>query len=360
MRGLIKSPWARWVLSLAFLGLILYFLRGQLEFLKTGIQQIQHIDPLGIALTFVLLIISFVAMAKVMQILLRSGGTDARLTGSTALTFASNSWSSTLPGGPAFSAILTYKVQRAWGASPVLCSWFFILSSALSTVWLVALGMIAVFFMGASLNLWSLIASLAAMVALSGAVYWGSRNPDTLGRWVRTVAGKRKEGLVDKLLDHIDQLRSVTLTGAQFAAAALWSLLNRLFDAMSLWVCIWAVTGTAPLFDAQPDNTTIAGVLLAYTTAKIAGSIQATPGGIGPVEAAYIGALVATGMTAVHAAGAVIVYRLCSWVIMALVGWVIYFIYFTPKGLVATEVPDGEHDTMKTNNNQIDSERPAP
>ena len=113
------------------------------------------------------------------------------------------------------------------------------------------------------------------------------------------------------------------------------------------------------MFEPEPNNTTIAGVLLAYTTAKIAGSIQATPGGIGPIEAAYIAALVATGMTAVEAAGAVIIYRLCSFIIMAIVGWVIYFIYFTPKGLKANESLDVEQDTINSDSNRQSAiERP--
>ncbi len=359
MRGFFSNPWIRWALSLAFLGVILFFLRDQLDFLKMGIQQIRHVSPVGVALTMVALVLSFVAMARVMQIMLKAGGSPATLKATTALTFAANSWSATLPGGPAFSAILTYKVQRSWGASAVLCSWFFLLSSALSTVWLVALGGIAVFYMGASLNLWSLIATFIAMVGLSGAVYWAANNPDSLARWVRKLTKNREWGFVEKLLGSIEQLRSVSLTGPQFAASAAWSLGNRLFDAISLWICIWAVTGTAPMFEPEPNNTTIAGVLLAYTTAKIAGSIQATPGGIGPIEAAYIAALVATGMTAVEAAGAVIIYRLCSFIIMAIVGWVIYFIYFTPRGLKANESLDVEQDTINSDSNRQSAiERP--
>src|SRR5699024_8985471 len=132
---------------------------------------------------------------------------------------------------------------------------------------------------------------------------------------------------VDKLVGHISQLRTVTLSAGNFAKAATWSLFNRLFDAASLWLCVWAVTGELPWIEASPDNTSLAGVVLAYTTAKIVGSIQATPGGVGPVEAAYIATLVATGMTAVNAAGAVIIYRLLSFILMSLIGWVIYFMY---------------------------------
>src|SRR5699024_11065337 len=197
------------------------------------------------------------------------------------LTFASNSWSATFPGGPALSAILTFQVQRTWGASVILCSWFFVLSSALSTMWLVALGVSAVFFMGATLNLWSLLASFVLMVGLSGLGYGAANHPDRMESFGRAVLHRSNRVLrrpvetgVDKLVDHISQLRTVTLSAGNFAKAATWSLFNRLFDAASLWLCVWAVTGELPWIEASPDNTSLAGVVLAYTTAKIAGSIQ--------------------------------------------------------------------------------------
>lgn len=366
LRGFFANPWVRWVLSLLILGAILFFLREHLDFLASGIQEIHNADPLGVGLTILALVLSMLAMGEVMRILLRAGGLTPTRTATAALTFASNSWSATFPGGPALSAILTYQVQRSWGASVILCSWFFVLSSALSTMWLVALGVSAIFFMGASLSLWSLLVSFLLMVGLSGLVYWAANNPDTMETWgsaalprLNRLLRKPEQRGVDKLREHIGQLRTVTLTAPKFGMAAAASLLNRIFDAASLWLCIWAVTGELPWLEAVPDNTTLAGVILAYTTAKIVGSIQATPGGIGPVEAAYITALVATGMTAVDAAGAVIIYRLIAFILMALIGWVIYFIYFTPKGLKANESMDVEQDTINSDSNRQSAiERP--
>ena len=69
--------------------------------------------PLFGALATALLAIA--CMAGVMQILLNVEG---RITGpgrTNAITLASNAWSTTVPGGPAISAWLTYRVQRTWG-----------------------------------------------------------------------------------------------------------------------------------------------------------------------------------------------------------------------------------------------------
>ena len=95
--------------------------------------------------------------------------------------------------------------------------------------------------------------------------------------------------------------------------------------------------GITPTFHSDPNNTTVAGVALAFVTSKIVGTIQATPGGLGPVEAALTGTLVAVGMTVVEAFGSVFVYRMVSFVMITLLGWVVYFFTYTRKGLSARD-----------------------
>ena len=75
------------------------------------------------------------------------------------------------------------------------------------------------------------------------------------------------------------------------------------------------------------------GISVAFITAKLAGSAQITPAGVGTVEIAIITALVATGMTAVDATGTVLVYRLITFVFYSAIGWVIYFAYYARKGM---------------------------
>lgn len=380
LRQITTNPWFRWLAPLAILGLALFLFRDQLHFIGEGVSALRDADPVGVLIALIVILISFFAMAEVMHLLMKAGDIYIARRDTTALIFASNSWSATFPGGPAFSAILTFQVQRKWGASVILCSWFFVLSSALSTMWLVLLGITGVFFLGANINLWSLALTLVFMILLSGLVYWAAQNPGQLSKWVRRLLPRINRLLrrdpqagVQPVLRHINQMETVNLSLGQFGAISLWSLLNRLFDIATLWACVWAVTGSVPVLAPEPDNTTIVGVLLAYVTAKIAGSVQATPGGLGPVEAALIGTLVATGMTAVDATGAVIVYRLITLLLMTVIGWIVYFGYFVRRGFNArssgtertdtaeSEVPDASpavgQDAVAA---RIDSEQPRP
>lgn len=341
-RRLFTNPWVKWLSPLVILGVVLWLFRDQLHFIGEGAAILRDANPWGIVLAIGFIFVSFFAMAEVMHRLLGAGGTFISRVDTTALTFASNAWSASFPGGPAFSAVLTFQVQRKWGASVILCSWFFILSSALSTMWLVVLGIAGVFFLGAHISLWSLAITLVFMLALSWAVYWAASHPQHLRSWAQSLIPKfnrlfrrERQAGVEPVVRHITQMDTVSLSLGQFGTVSLWSLLNRLFDIATLWACVWAVTGSVPVLAPEADNTTIVGVLLAYVTAKIAGSVQATPGGLGPVEAALIATLVATGMTVVDATGAVIIYRLISLALMTIVGWLIYFLYFVRRGFSA-------------------------
>lgn len=348
-RRVFANPWVRWLAPLAVLTLVLFLFRDQLPFLGEGFERLLRADPQGVLVAVVASVFSLLAMAEVMRLLLAAGGTRVPLWEAGALTLASNSWSTTLPGGPAFSAVFTFQIQRSWGASVILCGWFFVLSSAISTMWLVVIGLAAVWFLGANVSVGSLLVTLAVTTVLSWAVYWAANHPGHLERWVRSLLPRlnrllrrRPDAGLDATVEQIRQLETVRLSPRRFAVAGTHSLLNRLFDVLTLWACVWAVTGVLPGLDKIPDHTTLMGVLLAYVTAKLAGSAQVTPAGIGTVEGAIIATLVATGMTAGDATAAALIYRLISFAFISALGWIVYFMRYARRGLrVRGEEEDG-------------------
>lgn len=346
LRRITANRWVRWLAPFVVLVILVVAFRDQLPFLGDGVRRLRDAETAGVVVAVIATFLSLVAMAEVMRLLLGAGGTRASLTAATGLTLASNSWSTSLPGGPAFSAVLTYQVQRSWGASRLLCGWFLVLSSAVSTMWLVLIGVSGVFFLGAQVSVWSLLATLLAMTALSWAVYWAANHPGHLERWARgllpvfnRMLRREPDAGIEAFVTQIHQFDTVHLSRGRFAAVAGWSLLNRLFDALALYACVWAITGTAPGLVASPDHTTVMGVLLAYTTAKLAGTAQVTPGGLGTVEAVIIATLVTAGMTAVDATGVALVYRLVAFALATIAGWVVYFLYFAGRSARVVEEP---------------------
>lgn len=324
--------WLRWGASLAVLIVLLWVFRDELDFLQEGFSQLRDANPLAVVLVAIASLAAIVSMSGVMQQLISAGDVPVDMKEATAISLASNAWSTTLPAGPAFSALLTFHVQRAWGATVALCAWFLVVSSAISTIWLVLMGLFGVMLMRASIPLSALITPLVLMVLLLAGLFWVTNNPKKVERWLnrqKIIKGK----VLTALVEQVRNLNEVHLSRYQFLSVSALSLGHRLFDLLSLWACVWAVGGFIPWIDASENQTTLAGVTLAYITAKLAGSAQVTPAGLGTVEAAIIATLVATGMTAVDATSAAVIYRLISFALMTAIGWVVYFWHYARKGL---------------------------
>lgn len=322
--------WIRWLAPVVVLAIIGVVFRDQLPFLGEAFTALRHSSPAPVAAAVVCAVLAILAMAAVMRIVLTKDGVRVNMANTTAITLASNAWSTTIPGGPAISAWLTFKVHRSWGASVGLCGWFFVISSALSTVWMVVIGIAAVIFLGARLSVWALIGSLAVALAAIVGLFWAIYNPQVLRRWVRYLP----ERVRGKVVDVVDQLASIRVSPGAFIAAAFFSLLNQLIDVATLYFSVSAVTGALPGLSAGLDETTIQGVALAFIMTKLAGAAQVTPGGIGTVEPVATASLVASGLTLVDATAATLVYRIISFALITAVGWVVYMVAYAGKGFM--------------------------
>ncbi|MCT1683979.1 flippase-like domain-containing protein [Corynebacterium appendicis] len=322
--------WIRWLAPVVVLVIIGVVFRDQLPFLGEAFTALRHSSPAPVAAAVVCAVLAILAMAAVMRIVLTKDGVRVNMGNATAITLASNAWSTTIPGGPAISAWLTFRVHRSWGASVGLCGWFFVISGALSTVWMVVIGIAAVFFLGAHLSVSALIGSLVFALAAIIALFWAIYNPDILRRWIRFLPEKVR----CKVEEVVDQLGSIRMSPGAFLAAAVFSLFNQLIDVATLYFSVSAVTGALPGFSAGLNETTIQGVTLAFIMTKLAGAAQVTPGGIGTVEPVATASLVASGLTLVDATAATLIYRIISFALITAVGWVVYMVTYAGKGFM--------------------------
>lgn len=324
----MKSRYLRIAATVILIVAVVFFFRDQLGFIAEGVSALRSASWGWVLVATALCALSFVAMSEVMAELLRAAGVPVRRRSALALVLASNSWSNSLPGGPALSTVLQFKVQRAWGASVMVIGWFVVLSGALSTLWLVILGLLAVALLGASFSIWSLISTGCSLILLVFLVYWVANNPHFLERCANLVLPffnrllrRAPDSGLDTVLGSIRQLQAVKLSFFRFGSVALWSLLNRLLDLATLWAAVLAVGGTA----------SIPGVTLSFLSAKIVGATGITPGGLGPLEAALTASLTAAGLTASVALAAVLVYRMISFILATAIGWVVYLVGLKEK-----------------------------
>ena len=324
----LNAKWLRWTAPVVILIVGLVLFRDRLPFLGEAWTTLRRADLLPLVGAVATAFGAIAAMAAVMLVLLNIEGRIATLRNCINITLASNAWSTTVPGGPALSAWLTFRVHQSWGASTGLCAWFFVVSGALSTVWMALIGISAVVFMGAKLSVWALAGSLAGTAAVVGGLYWATRNPTVLKRWLRFLPAR----VATKASGVVDQVAAIQMSRRRFTAAAVLSLLNQVLDLAVLYFCAWSVLGTAPGFEPGVNETSAMGITLAFIMTKLAGAAQVTPGGVGTVEAILAGSLVTVGLTLVDATAVTVLYRLISFALITAIGWVVHTAMYAGRG----------------------------
>jgi uncharacterized membrane protein YbhN (UPF0104 family) len=210
-----------------------------------------------------------------------------------------------VPGGGASAAALRYRLMVHRGIPPADA-----LSTAAVQTAFGVLSLVATFTVGVALALPGIVTDplylaagatgvllLAAVALLFRAAGRGAprlgRTPEAhrgaplsqvtgrLSRWTRaafragTGAAQGMASRVTVLLRH----------PAQRSALLGWAVGNWLFDAASLWVCLWAYGVVV-----QPGP-----LLAAYGAANLVGLLPVTPGGLGVVEGVLVPALVTLG-----------------------------------------------------------------
>ncbi|MEJ6020204.1 lysylphosphatidylglycerol synthase transmembrane domain-containing protein [Corynebacterium sp. H113] len=324
---LARAGWVRWALTGIIVAIAAWLTLQNQGMVTDGLTTLRDADTGWTLIAIAAVLVSMFAMAEVMWLLFRAANVKVTRRATNALTFVANSWSVSVPGGVAFSTALQVRRQLKWGASPVIVSWYVLMSGALAFLGLVALAIGSVFFIGQRPAPGMLVMAGVAVLAATALLWWFSRNTILIERIAiggLHLVNKVRRSPLDRdetaVRDTIRQLTSVQLGPTRMGLAFLWSLTNWLTDVICLYAAIRAV---------GIEGISMAAVLLAFVSGKVAGFIQATPGGVGPVEALLTGTLVAAGMTGVDAFAAVLLYRIVSFILVAIIGWIIYLIGYT-------------------------------
>lgn len=318
-----SASWIRWALTLVILGVALWFALQNQDSVVDGWRTFLRADFGWVLFSAAMVALSLYSMAEVMRLLLRAADVPVTRRAANSLVLAANSWSVSVPGGIAFSTALQVRRQLKWGASPVVISWFILLSGALSFLGLATLSLGALFFIRGDAPV-RLIAAGVAVLGLTGLLWWFSRNTamietvaKPLLKTFNAIRRKPAEEGAAKLRATIRQLTSVRLGPVRLIIVFAWSFTNWITDVICLYAAMRAV---------GVDDVAVRTVVMAFVFSKVAGFIQATPGGVGPVEAVLTGTLIASGMVGTDAVATVLIYRLVSFILPAAVGWIIYLV----------------------------------
>lgn len=336
----MRDPRVRALLTLALLVVIGFAARGHYHLFADGWDAIKRANNWYVVAAAVAMLLAMVAQAEVMVVLLRSAGVTLKRSTANALGLSANAWSSTFPGGPAISAAMIFREQLKWGATPVIASWYMVLSGALSGAGMAILGFGAMFFLSADVHPYSMGFTLVILCLLAWGTNWVAKRPEKIetgllralrrfNRWRHAPVDRWN----DKVTGFADQLSAVRMSPVRLLWSVALSMLNWVAEIFCLLFAVHAVGGTPP----------VAGVVLAFITAKLVGQAQITPGGLGPVDAALTGMLVGVAqMGSARAFAAVVVFRMISFLGLAILGWLVFLWTF-----VRDSVDTDHHPTLR-------------
>jgi putative heme transporter len=315
------------VIILASLGGLAWLVATQHDELGRALDGVVHAKVRILVFAVLCERVSMIAFARVQVRLLRAGGQRLNLASAVGIVFAGNALSVSVPiAGPGLAVAFTYRELDRRRIKHHAAAFALVVSGVLSTMSLlliIAAGLLA------SGNTVAAILGLVpavAVVAAIAAVLFGLRVPAwrhrleraavrgvRVAQRVRHKPGEPPETVVARAQR---QLADLHLRRRDWAMAVGLTFLNWLGDAACLALSIRAAGSPIPLRD----------LLLVWSAGQAAGSIGITPGGVGLVEAALVGALVGVGVSAARAAVAVMIYRLISLWLVLLVGWIFFIV----------------------------------
>ena len=265
-------------------------------------------------------VLSMVVFARLQRWLLRAGGVRVGLVTMVEITLAGNALSTSLPGGPAWSATWAFQQLRRRGAAKLLAGWVILVAGALSSFAVfvtLAVGTWVAGNRGPVAHLRWVAAVLAAVPFVVAGGYVAARRSDRRRRAIsapwqllsRRLAVARSLGqMVHKTVVSMGLVRPGGLGWVE-AFGLAWA--NWLYDCLCLVACMEALGVRVPW----------RGILVVYPLTQVAASLPITPGGFGVVEASMTALLIAYGTRSTSALAVVLLYRVVSFWGLVPVGW---------------------------------------
>jgi uncharacterized membrane protein YbhN (UPF0104 family) len=263
---------------------------------------------------------SMYAFGGVQRRMLTAGGVRVGPVRMTALVYAANAISITVPIGTVASSTYTFRRLRSWGASVPLIGFTLVASSMLS---IAAFAVLSTAALATSplRAIWTGGAVAVLLVLALAARRWFGTSlrlegvATALLRRVNRLLRRDAESGLRRLAALVRDLAAIRPTRRDWLVGSFAAAVNWIADLACLECCLRAVPGTPP---------SIAVVALAYVAGQSVSSFSLLPGGLGVADTAVIVALIHGGAAAVHATTAVILYRLVSYAFIAALGWLLW------------------------------------
>lgn len=320
-----RRPSFKTVLTVVAILVVVVLLVAQRGQFVSAVAALRHLHWWWVVVAIGLEALSMGAFARLQRAMLRAGGTRLPIRSALGITYAGNAISVSLPlAGPEVGTLFAYRQFQRRGATQVTAAWTVLASGAVSSV---AFTLVVVCGALVSTSPAAATAGLIGGLTLIVPLVLGltAVRVPAVAAWLERLA-VRVLGLVQRIIhkpagkaaDLVararEEVSALHLRRTGWVVVVLFSLINWLADAGCLAAAIKAAGLPLPL----------RSIVLIWSAAAAATTLNLTPGGLGVVEAALIAALVATRLPTSEATTAVLVYRLVSFWLVLAVGWVAY------------------------------------
>lgn len=318
--------WLRWVFAAGVVVLLIVEGCYLWPRMHQSWHNLKHVNWVWVALAIWAEGVSFSAFARIQKQLLHSGGVNVSQRRSLAVVYSANSMSVTLPAGQVFSTAFLYRAMRRWGAQPLVASWELAFSGVIAAAGLALLGFSGAILGVGSVNPYTLVFSVAGVIALVWAGHYAANRPvivERVVRWcvtrINRLRNHEDDAGMDKVREVLGELDSVDLNRRDGLLTVVWTLGHRIGDVACLGFACYAVGG----------DPRWAGLMIAFAAGKAVGTVPFLPAGLGYVDATLILTLTsAAGLPASQAIVAAAVYRLISLILVAIIGWIVFVFLF--------------------------------
>ena len=318
--------WRRWAVGVAAVGLLAVAVLAERPLLGESIHSFTHLRYGPLFWAVVAEIGSMISLALLERRILILAGHRLSVGRSVAIAYASNAMSLSLPiVGSGAATAFTYRRMVSHGAEPSLAGWTLTLAGITSNIAFVVIisigglvsgNTLAMVAGGLGLVLSALVIAVAAIAVrrapvrerVGRAAIWALSR---VQRVIHRPAGEAA-GIVGSMMADLTAFRLHRRDAIHVVTSAFR---NWAFDLLCLAFSIKAAGAQVPWW----------GIVLAWAAGSGGASLNLTPGGLGVVEVALTGALVALGVPSTQALTAVLVYRAITFWLAIVVGWPIYW-----------------------------------
>ena len=211
------------------------------------------------------------------------------------------------------------------------------------TLALPVLGVLALLFVGTptSAQVFEGLAGLAAIAAMIGffvAILHSEENARKLGNradiWIANVMTRFHKPAPASVTDQLVAFRDSTVE----VVTARWALLTATNFLQQFAQFGVLLVSLRIIQTGESAEISVAAAFAAFALARLAAFIPVTPGGLGTVDAALTGLLVAFGVSNTDALAATLLWRAASWIPQVLLGVVTFLIWRARSGKMKADL----------------------